>query len=121
MRRKIHGYSIWRWRLGILLVLGIVLFLGVTKFQEVLAPPEGNEYTSFPDQIPASKPKIAFLFLARNSMPLDFLWAHFFKVVRYFENVFARIPVLLESAEIESLVLLVVMGFINIFVARKLI
>ncbi|CAM6096956.1 unnamed protein product [Calypogeia fissa] len=80
MRRKVHGHSIWRWRLGILVVLGIVVFLGVTQFQEGRSPTEGNQYfTTIPDEVPAPKPKIAFLFIARNQMPLDFLWAHFFK------------------------------------------
>jgi hypothetical protein len=76
MRRRIHGSSIWKWRLGILLVLGIVVILGIRKFGVLSssARVSGN----FVDQIPASKPKTAFLFLARNQMPLDFLWAHFF-------------------------------------------
>ncbi|KAG6554932.1 hypothetical protein Mapa_003516 [Marchantia paleacea] len=79
LRKRFHGHPVWRWRIGVLLVMGTLALLTMTKLQGVLTPTHESEFIALPDQVPSAKPKLAFLYLARNQMPLDILWAHFFK------------------------------------------
>lgn len=39
-------------------------------------------------------PKVAFLFLARRNLPLDFLWGNFFEVLRRFLHNFCQLKLL---------------------------
>ena len=62
----------------VVLVLCIVFRLQSLVFE--LEPPLSS--TPFPTVSKSKEPasKIAFLFLVRHKMPLDFLWEHFFQV-----------------------------------------
>lgn len=80
LRKRFHGHPVWRWRIGVLLIMGTLALLTMTKFQGDVTPTHESEFIALPEKVPLAKPKLAFLYLARNQMPLDILWAHFFKV-----------------------------------------
>ncbi|BBN13655.1 hypothetical protein MPTK1_6g05340 [Marchantia polymorpha subsp. ruderalis] len=79
LRKRFHGHPVWRWRIGVLLIMGTLALLTMTKFQGDVTPTHESEFIALPEKVPLAKPKLAFLYLARNQMPLDILWAHFFK------------------------------------------
>lgn len=87
MKKRAHGYSRWRWRSGGYLLLGVALVIIVLmKLQEVVLR-DTLEYPepTFSETLQitnnnSTKPKLAFMFLARRNMPLDILWDHFFEV-----------------------------------------
>jgi len=86
MKKRAHGYSRWRWRSGGYLLLGVALVIIVLmKLQEVVLR-DTLEYPepTFSETLQitnnnSTKPKLAFMFLARRNMPLDILWDHFFE------------------------------------------
>ncbi|XP_024539060.1 uncharacterized protein LOC9653762 [Selaginella moellendorffii] len=79
MRRKTHA----RWRVGALVVIAaLVVFLVWLKSRvasSIRRQEEAADPSGFPGFSVEIKPKLAFLFLARNRMPLDFLWQRFFE------------------------------------------
>ncbi|KAJ7520263.1 hypothetical protein O6H91_20G075300 [Diphasiastrum complanatum] len=77
MKRRIHVHHKWRWRIGSLM-LGVTLVFTVLRVLASFVAYDTPSDINRPVYA-TSKPKIAFLFLARNRMPLDFYWEHFFK------------------------------------------
>lgn len=81
-----------RWRTGGITSLIVVILLVILMLPTIIPGPGHHHHDQQQGaqsvlQIStvnrASKtqaPKVAFLFLARNQMPLDFLWEHFFQV-----------------------------------------
>ncbi|KAJ6811206.1 uncharacterized protein M6B38_154310 [Iris pallida] len=74
MKQRRNFSSSSRWRTKIVLLLAILLVFSVgslllmqAHFSRTIAPPAGRT------------PKIAFLFIARNRLPLDVVWDAFFK------------------------------------------
>eukprot|EP00249_Psilotum_nudum_P018524 c26849_g1_i4 orf=471-1547(-) len=75
MKKKVASSYHWRWRIGLLLSV-LVLMVMFLKLQTFLMLPQ----RSFTHWQPASlNRRIAFLFLARNRMPLDIVWERFFQ------------------------------------------
>lgn len=80
-----------RWRTGGITSLIVVILLVVLMLSTIIPGP-GHDHDqqqeaksvlqiSTVSRAPKTEaPKVAFLFLARNQMPLDFLWEHFFQV-----------------------------------------
>ena len=88
MKRRPHAYPRWRWRTGgfLLAAAGFVLFV-LLKLQMLAMPdspglPESPVLTNLenPQFTNTTKPKLAFMFIARQHMPLDILWERFFEV-----------------------------------------
>lgn len=80
-----------RWRTGGITSLIVVILLVILMLPTIIPGPghhhdqqqEAKSVLQISTVNRASKtqaPKVAFLFLARNQMPLDFLWEHFFQV-----------------------------------------
>lgn len=68
------------WKLLIVLTIGVCILglLRISKSTPQLASPTRTKRIS--SQFYTGNPKIAFLFLARRHLPLDFLWQAFFEV-----------------------------------------
>jgi hypothetical protein len=85
-----RGHPLYKWTfisfLVVVLVLGILFKL--QSLVPALEPPISS--TPFPTVSQPKEPasKIAFLFLVRHQMPLDFLWEHFFQVQNYYGSSF---------------------------------
>ncbi len=87
MKRRVYGGSPTRgrWRYaGVLFVgIGLVIFV-LLKLQALVVDNSMDDVLKnrhdLAHQNSAKPNKLAFLFLARESMPLDFLWQHFFEV-----------------------------------------
>jgi hypothetical protein len=88
MKKRVSGYPRWRWRAGAVLCVGISLvILFLFKLQSLVLDNSLDDVlltshrdTSSTEYRNSTKPKLAFMFLARESMPLDILWQHFFEV-----------------------------------------
>lgn len=83
MRKRVYSvYPRWRWQAGGLLFLVVTLVVVVLlKLQGLIYHDPVNSVASSEIQKPKeATPKIAFLFLARHRLSLDFLWEHFFQV-----------------------------------------
>lgn len=88
MKKRVSGYPRWRWRAGAVLFVGsslVILFL--LKLQSLVLDNSLDDVlltshrdTGSTEYRNSTKPKLAFMFLARESMPLDILWQHFFEV-----------------------------------------
>jgi hypothetical protein len=88
MKKRVSGYPRWRWRAGAVLFVGsslVILFL--LKLQSLVLDDSLDDVlltshrdTGSTEYRNSTKPKLAFMFLARESMPLDILWQHFFEV-----------------------------------------
>lgn len=78
MKRRANVFRRWQWRASIL-CLGVMGVLFILKLHGVMLR-EIEEEVTLPTTHSSSRPKLAFLFLTRNRMPLDFLWDHFFQV-----------------------------------------
>jgi len=76
-------YSRWT---GIAALVSVVLALGILFKLQSLVPELDSEApadagsSDGPGSKPAVVNKVAFLFLVRHQMPLDFVWQHFFQV-----------------------------------------
>lgn len=73
------------WKLVIILsiTLCVLALLRVQRFQSQLSSSSSSYILSRRSRIPVElygNPKIAFLFLTRQNLPLDFLWQTFFEV-----------------------------------------
>ncbi|KAL3690880.1 hypothetical protein R1sor_004531 [Riccia sorocarpa] len=79
VKKRSHGHTAWRWRVGVLVLFGIVALITLTKFQKITNPAAESGFVALPEETRSTRPKLAFLYLARNTMPLDILWDHFFK------------------------------------------
>ncbi|KAH9554165.1 hypothetical protein CY35_08G049700 [Sphagnum magellanicum] len=87
MKKRVSGYPRWRWRAGAVLCVGISLvILFLFKLQSLVLDNSLDDVlltsrrdTSSTEYRNSTKPKLAFMFLARESMPLDILWQHFFE------------------------------------------
>lgn len=86
MKRKTHAHPRWRWRLGGYLLVGAaIVFFFLVKLQTLIVrdPPDLAELPESSFEIRrfsnTTQPKLAFLFLARQHLPLDVLWEHFFE------------------------------------------
>ncbi|CAK9881110.1 unnamed protein product, partial [Sphagnum jensenii] len=87
MKKRVSGYPRWRWRAGAVLFVGsslVILFL--LKLQSLVLDNSLDDVlltshrdTGSTEYRNSTKPKLAFMFLARESMPLDILWQHFFE------------------------------------------
>jgi hypothetical protein len=87
MKKRVSGYPRWRWRAGAVLFVGsslVILFL--LKLQSLVLDDSLDDVlltshrdTGSTEYRNSTKPKLAFMFLARESMPLDILWQHFFE------------------------------------------
>ncbi|KAH7439139.1 hypothetical protein KP509_04G047000 [Ceratopteris richardii] len=85
-KKKSAGHHRWRWKLGFSFA-ACILFLFVLKLRqnsligahEATVPESELISLQAPDAVPN---KIAFLFLARNRMPLDIIWGPFFQEAR---------------------------------------
>ncbi|KAI5071267.1 hypothetical protein GOP47_0013518 [Adiantum capillus-veneris] len=75
-KKKSIGHHRWRWKLGISFTSCILLLI-VLKLQQNFSI--WPYHAAFPQALPLVPNKIAFLFLARNRMPLDIVWAPFFQ------------------------------------------
>ena len=81
-----------RWRTGGITSLIVVILLVILMLPTIIPGPRHHHdqqqqeaksvlQISTVNRAPKTQaPKVAFLFLARNHMPLDFLWEHFFQV-----------------------------------------
>ncbi|KAG2259919.1 hypothetical protein Bca52824_079213 [Brassica carinata] len=81
-----HGVVWLQWKLVILLYVALSLlsllcihvqYYSVTTFAPLSV--EGSHIHIRPRQYSGDRPKVAFLFLARRDLPLDFVWDRFFK------------------------------------------
>eukprot|EP01018_Ginkgo_biloba_P008937 Gb_12469 [translate_table: standard] len=70
-----HHHSHYRWRK---VLVGFICIILTFILQAHYMPHLGFHYLNF-SHPSSSKPKIAFLFIARNRLPLDFVWQHFFQ------------------------------------------
>ena len=80
-----------QWKLKLLLFLSVALTLyALFTFHSRHSPPDISFSSSSPSRHRLLRlqfdgvPKIAFLFLARRNLPLDFLWDSFFEVFFFF-------------------------------------
>jgi hypothetical protein len=84
----------WTWNVVVLLSVALCLFALFTLHSQY-SPPDisSSSSSSFSsrqrarisrDNFFQGSPKIAFLFLARRNLPLDFLWDTFFEVFHFF-------------------------------------
>ncbi|KAG0626476.1 hypothetical protein M758_2G129200 [Ceratodon purpureus] len=86
MKKRTNVNPRWRWRTGGYLLAGAaVVLIALIKLQ-MLAVRDSPDLPEFPVasyEIPqvtnTTKPKLAFMFIARCHMPLDILWEHFFE------------------------------------------
>ena len=87
MKKRTNVNPRWRWRTGGYLLAGAAVVLIVLIKLQMLAVRDSPDLPEFPVasyEIPqvtnTTKPKLAFMFIARRHMPLDILWEHFFEV-----------------------------------------
>lgn len=83
MKRKVKSNYKWKRKIVLMLFLGFcfgTLIVMQTQYSRILM------LASLPSQF-AQKPKIAFLFIARNRLPLDLVWDPFFQEAK--ENKFS--------------------------------
>lgn len=96
-----RSQQIWKKKLFFVLLLCLCLFFGSFVFLLESNYPTINLPTLF-----AQRPKIAFLFIARNRLPLDFVWDAFFlgdKDKRFTVFVHSRPGFLFNKATTKSL------------------
>lgn len=82
MKKKVPGHQLqrnnrWMYKFGFLVMAAVFVFFMFKlqmQFRAQLTSNHANLIKSL-----SSKPKLAFLFLARNRLPLDFMWQQFFK------------------------------------------
>ncbi|KAK2984921.1 hypothetical protein RJ640_005662, partial [Escallonia rubra] len=66
------------WKLMVLVAVGLCV-IGLLKLQSELAAPPARGSRRIRADAFVGSPKVAFLFLARRDLPLDFLWQAFFE------------------------------------------
>ena len=89
MTKKAPSFSIrhvfwFGWKLVILVsvalcVLALLRLQSNSELSSISLPPQGPRF--YRVSVYQGNPKIAFLFLVRRSLPLDFLWGSFFEVL----------------------------------------
>uniref|UniRef100_A0A0C9QXB9 TSA: Wollemia nobilis Ref_Wollemi_Transcript_1531_1796 transcribed RNA sequence n=1 Tax=Wollemia nobilis TaxID=56998 RepID=A0A0C9QXB9_9CONI len=72
-----HHGNLWPLKGGLALIAGAFILI-MFKLHAQFRPQSNLNYENFP-QTYSGKPKVAFLFLARHRLPLDFAWQHFFE------------------------------------------
>ncbi|KAL8138096.1 hypothetical protein V2J09_004097 [Rumex salicifolius] len=85
-RASFQQKSRLKWRTKLLFVLFLSLFFGVFVFVHAKFSRITLRLSILPNPF-LQKPKIAFLFIARNRLPLDFVWDSFFRAEK--ENKFS--------------------------------
>lgn len=94
--RSISASGKWRVKLALLLLLLFCIgsfFLMQNQYSQVIR---------LAAQAPAvQKPKIAFLFIARNRLPLDMVWDAFFKVA-FLVRLYCIVSFILKLVDEES-------------------
>ncbi|KAK2999188.1 hypothetical protein RJ639_023027 [Escallonia herrerae] len=74
---KRHSFRLG-WKLVVLVSVGLCV-IGLLKLQSELAAPPARGSRRIRADAFVGSPKVAFLFLARRDLPLDFLWQAFFE------------------------------------------
>ncbi|KAK3039653.1 hypothetical protein RJ639_026994, partial [Escallonia herrerae] len=74
---KRHSFRLG-WKLVVLVAVGLCV-IGLLKLQSELAAPPARGSRRIRADAFVGSPKVAFLFLARRDLPLDFLWQAFFE------------------------------------------